>query len=90
MKMADESIYAYAGRLTGMSVRYGILGGSLDDAALVKKLFDTVPERYINMVAGIEQFYDLKKLAFDEDVGRLKAYEECTKRGAGGAKSDTG
>jgi hypothetical protein len=30
------------------------LGGLLDDAALVKKLFDTVPERYINVVAGIE------------------------------------
>jgi len=42
-------------------------------------------------VAGIEQFYDLKKLAFEEAVGWLKAYEERTRRGAGAAvKSDTG
>ena len=42
------------------------------------------------MVARIEQFYDLKKLAFDEAVGRLYAFEERTKWGAGGAvKSNT-
>jgi hypothetical protein len=54
----------------------------LDDAALVKKMFDTVLEHYINVISRIEQFYDLKKLAFDEAVGRLKAFEERTKRGA--------
>jgi hypothetical protein len=54
----------------------------LDDAALVKKMFDTVLEHYINVISGIEQFYDLKKLAFDEAVGQLKAFEGCTKRGA--------
>lgn len=65
MKMKDESIYAYAGRLTRMMlVWYGILGGSLDDAGMVKKLFDTRPERFINIVTEIEQFYDLKKLVF--------------------------
>jgi hypothetical protein len=69
MKMADESIYDYARRLTEMSVRYGILGGSLDDTALVKKLFDTVSERFTNMVARIEQFYDLKKEVFGKQWG---------------------
>ena len=90
LTMKEESIDVYAGKLTSMSVRYANLGGSLDDSALVKKMFDTVPERFINVIAGIEQFYDLKKLAFDEAVGRLKAFEERTKRGAGGAKSDIG
>jgi hypothetical protein len=91
LRMKDEeNIDAYAGKLTGMSVRYANLGGLLDDAALVKKLFDIVPERYINVVAKIEQFYDLKKLAFDEAVGRLKAFEEHTRRGVAGARSDTG
>ena len=70
MKMKlDESVDLYAGRLTGMSVWYGNFGGSLDDAALVKKLFDTMPEHFINVVVGIEQFYDLSKLAFMEAVG---------------------
>jgi hypothetical protein len=85
-----ETIDQYTGRLTGMSVRYSNLGGSLDDQALVKKLFDTVPDRFIHVIAGIEQFYDLKKLAFDDAVGRLKAFEERTRRPSGSAsKSDT-
>jgi hypothetical protein len=41
----EELIDGYAGRLTGMSVRYANLGGTLDDATLVKKLFDTVPHQ---------------------------------------------
>jgi hypothetical protein len=85
-----ETIDQYTGRLIGMSVRYSNLGGSLDDQALVKKLFDTVPNRFIHVIAGIEQFYDLKKLAFDDAVGRLKAFEERTRRPSGSAsKSDT-
>ena len=86
----DESIDSYAGKLTSMSVRYANLGGSLDDAALVKKMFDTTPEKYIHVIAGIEQFFDLKKIAFDEAIVRLKAFEERTKRGAGGSRSKPG
>jgi hypothetical protein len=51
-------------------------------------LFDTVPDRFLNVVAGIEQFYDLKSLAFDEAVGRLKAFEERTRRGAVSTRGD--
>ena len=75
----DESIDAYAGKLLGMSVRYSNLGGSLNDAVLVKKLFDTVPVRFINVVAEIEQFCNLSMLKFAEAVGRLKTYEERTR-----------
>ncbi|CAD6268843.1 unnamed protein product [Miscanthus lutarioriparius] len=64
--------------------------GSLDDAALVKKLFDIVPDHYLTVVAGIEQFYDLKTIAFDEAVGRLKAFEERTVWRGGGARTPTG
>jgi hypothetical protein len=49
-----------------------------------------VPERFITIVVGIEQFYDLKSLAFDEAVGRLMAYEERVWRGAGGGKTEGG
>ena len=73
-----------------MSIKYSNLGGTLADAALEKKLFDTVLERFINVIARIEQFYDLKKLSFEEAIGRLKAFEERTKRGARGVHSDSG
>lgn len=73
-----------------MSVKYGNLGGTLENSAMVKKLLNTVPDRFIQCVAGIEQFCDLKTLAFDEAIGRLKTFEERTKRGAGSGHSENG
>jgi hypothetical protein len=49
----EEALDQYARKLTGVSVKYSNLGGMLDDTALVTKLFDTVPEKFINVVAGI-------------------------------------
>ncbi|XP_062209502.1 uncharacterized protein LOC133911324 [Phragmites australis] len=73
-----EMLDQYAGKLNVMSVRYTNtnLGETLDDTAVVKKLFDTVPYRLLSLIAGIEQFYDHDKLPFEETVGRLKAFEE--------------
>ena len=57
---------------------------------MVKKLFDTVPEKFINVVAGIEQFYDLKTVRFEEVVGHLKTFEERARRAAGSSKTEGG
>ena len=81
----NDPLDQVVGKLTSLSVRCSSLGGSIGDADLVKKLFDIVPERYLTVVAGIEQFYDLKTIAFDEAVGRLKAFEERTRRGSSSA-----
>jgi hypothetical protein len=81
----DDPLDQVVGKLTALSVRCSSLGGSIGDAELVKKLFDIVPERYLTVVAGIEQFYDLKTLAFDEAVGHLKAFEERTRHDGGSA-----
>lgn len=85
----DEMLDLYTGRLTVMSVKYSNLGGTLDDVAMVKKLFDTVPDRFINVMAGIEQFFDLQKLVVEDAIGRLKAYEERTRRRAGSVMSNS-
>ncbi|CAD6251242.1 unnamed protein product [Miscanthus lutarioriparius] len=87
----EETVDEFTGKLTAMSVKYGNLGGTLEDAAMVKKLFDTVPDKFIHVIAGIEQFYNLQTLVFDEAVGRLKAFEErTTRRGVGGSRSADG
>ncbi|XP_047340405.1 uncharacterized protein LOC124943988 [Impatiens glandulifera] len=36
--------------------------------------------KFINVVADIEQFYNLEKLTFEEAIGRLKAFEERTRK----------
>jgi hypothetical protein len=79
MEGGDE-LDAYAGRISGMAARYAALGATLDDAAMVKKLLDTVPDRLYAAVAGIEQFCDVDNMPFEEALGRLKAFEERTRR----------
>jgi len=70
----------YGGRLAAMAARYANLGETLGDAALVKKLLDTVPDRLFPVVAGIEQFHDVTTMAFDEALGRLRAFDERVRR----------
>lgn len=53
MKEGD-SIDEFAGKLSGMASHYGNLGDTLEDATLVKKLLDSVPDKFFPIVAGIE------------------------------------
>ncbi|XP_073363066.1 uncharacterized protein [Aegilops tauschii subsp. strangulata] len=81
LKMANgEVLDAYAGRLVGMTARYANLGETLGDTPLVKKLLDTVPDRLFPVVVGIEQFCDVTTMAFDEALGRLRAFDERVRR----------
>ncbi|XP_076883946.1 uncharacterized protein LOC143532929 [Bidens hawaiensis] len=48
----------------------------LENEVLVRKLLDSVPKKYLQIVASIEQYSDLNTMPFEEAIGRLKAYEE--------------
>jgi hypothetical protein len=74
-----ETLDQYAGKLAGIYVRYSSLGGTLNDATLVKKLFNTVLDRFLNLIAGIEKFYDLETMPLEQAVGRLKTFKERTR-----------
>ncbi|KAD7476991.1 hypothetical protein E3N88_00127 [Mikania micrantha] len=63
-------------------------GTVLEDEELVRKLFDTVPERFINLVASIEQSADMEDMPFDEAIGHLKAYEDRLKLRKGKSTSE--
>ncbi|KAM3188559.1 hypothetical protein ACQJBY_074111 [Aegilops geniculata] len=86
----SESLDAFAGRLGGMAARYAAPGSTLEDAALVKKLLDSVPNRLYAAVAGIEQFCDVGRMLFEDAFGRLKAFDERLRRRdqAGGERAD--
>lgn len=91
LRMAEEELLDdYAGKISGMAARYVGLGSTLGDAAMVKKLLDTVPDRLYSAVAGIEQFYDVETMAFEEALSRLKAFDERSRRRtqADGERSD--
>ncbi|KAI3796095.1 hypothetical protein L1987_38759 [Smallanthus sonchifolius] len=50
----------------------------LQEEVPVRKLLDSVPERFIHIVASIEQFVDLDTMLLQEAIGQLKAFEERT------------
>uniref|UniRef100_A0ACD6AP29 Uncharacterized protein n=1 Tax=Avena sativa TaxID=4498 RepID=A0ACD6AP29_AVESA len=81
LNMGDvEALDVFASKISSMAARYANLGATLDDAAMVKKLLDSVSDCLYQAVASIEQLCDVEKLCFDEALGRLKAFEERSER----------
>ncbi|XP_022040666.1 uncharacterized protein LOC110943223 [Helianthus annuus] len=72
----EETIDEYARKISGMISKYNSVGATLEDEELVRKLFDTVPKKFINLVASIEQSLDVDSMPFEEAIGHHKAYED--------------
>ena len=54
LRMASgETLDEFAGKLGAMAARFAGLGATLEDAAMVKKLLDCVPDRLYAAVAGM-------------------------------------
>uniref|UniRef100_A0A453QBM8 Uncharacterized protein n=2 Tax=Aegilops tauschii subsp. strangulata TaxID=200361 RepID=A0A453QBM8_AEGTS len=77
---SGETLDEFAGKLGAMAARFAGLGSTLEDAAMVKKLLDCVPDRLYAAVAEMEQFCNLETLLFDDARGRLKAFDERLRR----------
>ncbi|XP_021991248.1 uncharacterized protein LOC110888008 [Helianthus annuus] len=68
-----------APKLGGVQSKYKSLGATLKEEVVVRKFLNSMPDRYLPIVSSIEQFADIEKMAFEDVVGRLKAYEERNK-----------
>ncbi|KAJ0522523.1 putative RNA-directed DNA polymerase [Helianthus annuus] len=80
LKMSEtESIDEYAAKLGGVQSKYKSLGATLEEEVVVRKFLNSMPDKYLPIVSSIEQFADIEKMAFEDVVGRLKAYEERNK-----------
>ncbi|KAI3712004.1 hypothetical protein L1987_70553 [Smallanthus sonchifolius] len=77
LKMGEkESVEEFAGKISKFVSKFGALGTTLEDTVVVKKLLDSMPPKFITIVATIEQFADLSTMTFEDCIGRLKASEE--------------
>ena len=80
LRMTDgETLDQYARRITTISMQYSNVGGTLEESTMVRKFYDTVPDKYLPIIAGVEQFCNLEEMPFKEAVSRLKAYEDRTR-----------
>nr|GEX09992.1 zinc finger, CCHC-type [Tanacetum cinerariifolium] len=80
----DDTVDAFTAKLNGYSTKAKELGKTLDESVLVRKLLDSTPDRFIQIVASIKQTSDLDDITLDEIVGKLKAFEERIKLRKGG------
>nr|GEV91314.1 zinc finger, CCHC-type [Tanacetum cinerariifolium] len=75
----DDTVDAFTAKLNGYATKAKELGKTLDESLLVRKLLDSTPDRFIQIVASIEQTSDLDDITLDEITGKLKAFEERIK-----------
>ncbi|GJR77831.1 zinc finger, CCHC-type containing protein [Tanacetum coccineum] len=75
----NESIDSFVTRLTGIINKAASVGLAYEDSTLVRKLLNAVPDRFLQIVASIEQYSDLDEMSVDEAIGRLKTFEERLK-----------
>ncbi|XP_076881664.1 uncharacterized protein LOC143529843 [Bidens hawaiensis] len=79
MMKETETIDEYTSRITSISSRAATLGQPYEERKLVQKFFTSLPSRFIQVVASLEQVLYLKTVGFEDVVGRLKTYEERIK-----------
>nr|GEV99149.1 zinc finger, CCHC-type [Tanacetum cinerariifolium] len=75
----DETIDTFTEKLTTLVNKAASLGHTMKDETLVRKLLNVVPDRFLQIVASIEQYSDLDTMSLDEAIGRLKTFEERLK-----------
>ncbi|GJZ46003.1 putative zinc finger, CCHC-type containing protein [Tanacetum coccineum] len=74
-----ETVDEFAIKLSGLASKARGLGYELEEVDMVKRLLDSMPKSFLQIVASIEQCFELDSMLFDEAVGRLKVYEERIK-----------
>nr|GEU87899.1 zinc finger, CCHC-type [Tanacetum cinerariifolium] len=75
----DETIDTFTGKLTTLVKKAASLGHIMEDETLALKLLNAVPDRYLQIVASIEQHLDVSEMYLEEAIGRLKTYEKRIK-----------
>ena len=75
-KKETETIHEFAGKISKFARKFTTLRVALEDSSLVKKLLDSVSDKYLPIVTRIEQSQDLETMLFEETIGRMMVYEE--------------
>ncbi|GKC99552.1 putative zinc finger, CCHC-type containing protein [Tanacetum coccineum] len=74
-----EMVDDFATKLTGLVSKVRGLGYELEEVELVNRLLDSMLKSFLQIVASIEQCFELDSMFNDEVDGSLKTYEEHIK-----------
>ncbi|XP_063945046.1 uncharacterized protein LOC135151491 [Daucus carota subsp. sativus] len=75
----SEKIDDFCMKLSGIVTNIRVLGETLEESSVVRKILRAVPDKFLQIASNIEQFGDMKAMTIEEVVGRLKAHEERMK-----------
>ncbi|GJU66453.1 ribonuclease H-like domain, reverse transcriptase, RNA-dependent DNA polymerase [Tanacetum coccineum] len=75
----NELVYSFISKISSITSRETNVGLTFKDSTLVRKLLTVVPDRFLHIVASIEQYSNLDNMSLDEPIGRLKTFEERLK-----------
>nr|GFC49424.1 zinc finger, CCHC-type [Tanacetum cinerariifolium] len=75
----DETINTFTTKLTTLVNKAASLGHTMEDETLVHKLLNAVSDRFLQIVASIEEYSNLDTMSLDEAIERLKTFEERLK-----------
>ncbi|KAF0913450.1 hypothetical protein E2562_022342 [Oryza meyeriana var. granulata] len=76
---ASDSMDDFAAKFTALVGRIRELGDAMDEKYVVKKLLRAVSTKFVNVASSLMLFSDINKMAMEEAIGSLKAYEELLK-----------
>ena len=74
-----ETVDEFVSKLTCLASKARSLGYELEEVDLVRRLLDSMPISFLQIMASIYQCFLLDSMLFDEGIRRLKAYEELFK-----------
>ncbi|XP_076919273.1 uncharacterized protein LOC143580009 [Bidens hawaiensis] len=80
LKMKEnETVSAFSGKLGSIKAKFKSFGSNLKDKIIVRKLLNSVPKKFLPIVASIEQHLEIDKMPFEEAVGRIIALKNALK-----------
>ncbi|GJW71744.1 hypothetical protein Tco_0128661 [Tanacetum coccineum] len=75
----NESVCDFAGKLGSIRGKFKSLGSTLKDKTLIRKLLNSIPNKFLPIVASIEQYSEIDKMSFEKEMGRIITFEERIK-----------
>lgn len=78
MKETDQ-VDDFCMKLSGIVTNIRVLGETMEEASVVRKILRAVLDKFLQIASNIEQFGDMKVMMVEEVVGHLKAHEERMK-----------
>ncbi|GJU90455.1 zinc finger, CCHC-type containing protein [Tanacetum coccineum] len=75
----NKLVDSFTTKLTSIVNKTASLGLTYEDYVVVRKLLNAVPDKFLQIVASIEQYSDLDEMSVDKAIERLKTFEERLK-----------